>query len=213
MIGSRSSKVGPTGKDNRFHTQELHPESTTSLIHRAQSGDDSALEVLCTRYMPRLYRWATGRLPPSARGIFDTGDLVQETLIKVIRRLGGFHPNHPGAFPAYLRKAILNRIRDEIRQAAGQPSMIGLDGSERDPAPSPLEETIGRDLIDTYEQAFRRLKEDDRAVIFLKIELEMSNKEVADALNKTSADAARKAGNRALVRLAREMCVVCGQTH
>jgi RNA polymerase sigma factor (sigma-70 family) len=205
MIGSHSSKLRPAKKDNQARQHELQPESTISLINRAQTGDETALEVLCTRYMPRLYRWATGRLPLRARGIIDTGDLVQETLIKVIHRLGGFHPDHAGAFPAYLRKAILNRIRDEIRQTASKPAITDLDGSERDPAPSPLEETIGRDLIDTYEQAFRRLKEDDRAVIFLKIELEMSNKEVADALNKTSADAARKAGNRALVRLAREM--------
>ena len=205
MVGSLSSRLRLAKNGNQARQHELQPESTTSLISRAQIGDDTALEVLCTRYMPRLYRWATGRLPPSARGIIDTGDLVQETLIKVIRRLGGFHPDHPGAFPAYLRKAILNRIRDEIRKSASKPAIIDLDGRERDPAPSPLEVTIGRDLIDTYEQAFRRLNEDDRAVIFLKIELEMSNKEVADALNKTSADAARKAGNRALVRLAREM--------
>ena len=210
MIGSPSSKPGSAKKDDRARQLEIPPESTISLINRAQTGDDSALEVLCTRYMPRLYRWATGRLPISARGIVDTGDLVQETFIKVIRRLGDFHPDHAGAFPAYLRKAILNRIRDEIRQTSNKPAITDLDGRERDPTPSPLEETIGWDLVDTYEKAFMRLKEDDRAVIFLKIELEMSNKEVADALNKTSADAARKAGNRALVRLAREMTAECG---
>lgn len=209
MIGSSSSKPGPAKKDDRARQHALQPESTINLINRAQTGDDTALEVLCTRYMPRLYRWATGRLPLSARGIIDTGDLVQETLIKVIRRLGDFHPDHASAFPAYLRKAILNRIRDEVRQTGNKPPITDLDGRERNPSPSPLEETIGWDLIDTYEQAFRRLKEDDRAVIFLKIELEMSNKEVADALNKTSADAARKAGNRALVRLAREMSSEC----
>ena len=211
MIGSSSSKLGLAKKFNLDHQHEQQPESTTSLISRAQTGDDTALEVLCVRYMPRLFRWATGRLPPSARSVTDTGDLVQETLIKVIRRLGNFHPNHAGAFPAYLRMAILNRIRDEIRKVARTPPINDLDGRERDSGPSPLEETIGRDQIKSFEHAFRRLKEDDRAVIFLKLELEMSNKEVADALNKTSADAARKAGNRALVRLAREMSAECGQ--
>ena len=41
------------------------PEAVTSfeLVVRARAGDEKALNDLCARYLPRLQRWATGRLP------------------------------------------------------------------------------------------------------------------------------------------------------
>ena len=76
-----------------------------------------------------------------------------------------------------------------------------------DLSPSPLEETIGQDLTERFETAFKRLNDGHRAALFLRIELEMSHEEVADALNKPSPDAARKVIHRALIRLAKEMSI------
>jgi RNA polymerase sigma-70 factor (ECF subfamily) len=179
--------------------------STRNLIERAQTGDERALDEILARYLPRLMRWATGRLPGGARDIVDTDDLVQDSLIKVIRALGSFQARHAGAFPAYLRKAVLNRLRDEARRAARRPGAAALDGTELDPAPSPLEDAIGRDLMERYEAALQELDEHDRSVLFLRIEMGMNYPEIADALNKPTADAARMAVNRAGIRLARNM--------
>src|SRR5829696_8052644 len=44
------------------------PESSLALVERARDGDDEALGRLCARYLPRLQRWAHGRLPSWARG-------------------------------------------------------------------------------------------------------------------------------------------------
>ena len=65
------------------------PESETSfqLLVRARAGDRDALDGLCAIYLPRLHRWARGRMPPGARGALDTGDVVQEVLIKALGRL------------------------------------------------------------------------------------------------------------------------------
>lgn len=180
-------------------------EDTISLINRARAGDNSALERLCSRYLPRLYRWATGRLPLIARTSVETSDLVQDTFLRTIRRLGGFEPQHPGAFPAYLRNALLNRLRDEIRKVARKPAHEALDGRDIDASPSPLEEAIGRDQAEQYELSLMKLKEDERAAVFLRVELELSYKEIAEAMNKSSEDAARMAVGRALIRLAEEM--------
>ena len=150
-------------------------------------------------------RWATGRLPRAARDLVDTGDLVQDSLFKVVRALRGIRGRHPGTFPVYLRTTVLNRLRDETRRAAGRPRMTGLDGTEKDPSPSPLEESIGRELATHYEKALLLLDERDRAVLFLRIEMGMHYQEMADAMDKPSSDAARMAVNRAVVRLAREM--------
>jgi len=135
----------------------------------------------------------------------DTNDLVQETLIRTIQRLDRFQPRHPAAFPAYLRTAILNRIRDEVRSAATKPEGIPLAGTEKDPSPSPLDEIIGHDLVERYEEAIKRLKEEDRAAVFLRVEMNMGFEEIADALHKSSSNAAWMAVSRALMRLAREM--------
>ena len=205
MDDSSSSQHQLPKKNDQAPLPETLQESTLSLLNRAQTGDGEALERLCTRYLPRLCRWATGRLPPRTRSTVDTDDLVQETLLRAIRRLGGIRSEHASSFAAYLRRTILNGIRDEVRKINSKPEIAQLDGTEEDPSPSPLEETIGRDLTEQYEKAFMQLKDDDRAAIFLRIELEMSHEDVADALDKPSADAARKAVNRALIRLVKEM--------
>ncbi len=180
-------------------------DSTPDLIRRTHAGDDEAREALYSRYLPRMNRWARGRLPPRARCMLETGDLVQSTLLKSTRCLASFDPGHAGSFPAYLRKAMLNIIRDEARKAYSLPEVAPLDGSEIDPVPSPLDDAVGQDLADRYDQAVRRLTEADQAALFLKVEMGLSYAEIAVALNRSSADAARMATRRAVVRLAKEM--------
>src|SRR5512132_3035257 len=97
-------------------------ESSFSLVERACAGDERALDELCARYLPRLQRWAHGRLPGWARDAYDTHDLVQETLAHVAARIQRFDPRHEAAFPAYLRQALLNRVRDRIRRTRRRPA-------------------------------------------------------------------------------------------
>ena len=127
------------------------PESTFRLLDRARSGDQEALEQLFGRYLKPLQRWARGRLPGWARDLADTDDLVQDTLVQTFKRIEGFEPRRVGALQAYLRQAVLNRIRDELRRKRRQPEMTELDGLEVDRAASPVEEAIGREAVDRYE--------------------------------------------------------------
>jgi RNA polymerase sigma-70 factor (ECF subfamily) len=154
--------------------------------------------------LPRLQRWAHGRLPSRARGSLDTHDLVQETLTHVIQRIHAFEPRHEGALQAYLRQAVMNRIRDEIRRAERRPT-APLESGERAPDPSPLEEAIGRQALERYEAALQRIKPEDREAIIARIELGYGYPEVAEALGKPSVAAAYMAVSRALVSLAKEM--------
>jgi RNA polymerase sigma-70 factor (ECF subfamily) len=50
-----------------------------------------------------------------------------------------------------------------------------------------------------------RLRPDDREVVIARVEMDMSYEEIAQLLGKPSADAARMAVHRALLRLAVEM--------
>jgi RNA polymerase sigma-70 factor (ECF subfamily) len=181
------------------------PESTFQLIDRARAGDREALDRLMARHLKPLKRWASGRLPRWARDLADTDDLVQDTLVRTFQRIGDFEPRHVGALQAYLRQAVLNRIRDELRRKGRQPEATSLDGLEVDPRQSPLEHAIGTEAVDRYERALERLSPAEREAIIARVEMGYSYKELAEALGKSTPDAARKAAQRALVRLAEEM--------
>ena len=180
-------------------------DSTFQLIRRAQGGDEEALERLFARHLKPLQRWASGRLPKWARDLADTDDLVQETLLQTFKRIGEFEPRRVGALQAYLRQAVLNRLRDELRRKARQPNVTDLDGLEDVSARSPLEQAIGREAVGDYEEALGRLRPEEREAIIARIEIGYTYDELADALGKPSADAARKTARRALLRLAEEM--------
>ncbi len=183
----------------------LDPESTFSLINRARDGDEEALERLFARHLKPLQRWASGRLPKWARDVADTDDLVQDTLLKTFRRMESFEPRRVGALQAYLRTAVLNRLRDELRRQGRQPDSTSLDSIEVEAAESPLDAAIGRERVDAYEAALERLKPEEREAIIARVELGYSYEELAVMLDKPTTEAARKATQRALLRLAEEM--------
>jgi RNA polymerase sigma factor (sigma-70 family) len=180
-------------------------ETSFHLLLRARDGDQDAVELLCARYLPRLNRWARGRLPRGARSAMDTGDVVQDVLINVIRRLKMFEPRDEGTFQGYLRQALTNRFRDEARKVNSHPVASPLDSAWPSFGPSPLEIAIGREGVERYEAALERLRPDDQRAIIARCEWGMNHDEIAAALGKPSANAARVAIHRALVRLAKEM--------
>jgi RNA polymerase sigma factor (sigma-70 family) len=180
-------------------------DRTVDLIARAKAGDTEALDQLCTRFLPSLRRWASGRLPRHARSLMDTDDLVQETVIRAVKRLDAFEPRHDGALQAYLRQAVMNRIRDEVRRAVRSPAETGLDDRLSDVAASPLDIAIGAEAVSRYDAALARLRPEEREAVIARIEMAGSYHQLATALGKPSADAARMAVSRALVRLAEEM--------
>lgn len=184
-------------------SSDLH--LTQELLQRAKSGNADALDALLARYLPRLQRWASGRLPSYARSLLDTSDLVQETLMRALEGLDGIEVRGPGGFQAYVRQAVLNRIRDQIRWAKRRPGPDGVPEELVDRAPSPVEQAIGSDVLDRYERAMASLDPEDRRLLHLKIELDFDYAEIADMTERPSRDAARMAVQRALGRLAEAM--------
>ena len=194
--------------DARFPAEasgSVGSESTLQLIERARAGDQEALDCLFARHLKPLQRWARGRLPQWARDIADTDDLVQDTLLQTFRNIDDFEPRRVGALQAYLRQAVLNRIRNELRRKGRQPPSTDLDAIEVESADSPLEQAIGREAVERYEQALQRLTAEERELIIARVEMGDSYDEMAEALGKPTPEAARKAARRALARLAEEM--------
>lgn len=178
--------------------------STLDLLERFKSGDQQAVNLLVERSIPPLRRWARGRLPGWARGVAETQDLVQTALMRALPRLKEFEARHPGALQAYLRQAVANHIRDEIRKAVAHPP-TDLPTSQPDSSPSPLEQAIGREAFERYEAALATLRPADREAIVARVELQQSYEEVAIALQKPNANAARVAVARAVKNLVKAM--------
>jgi RNA polymerase sigma-70 factor (ECF subfamily) len=183
----------------------VDPESSIALLERAQAGDRLALEELLTRYRPRLKRWASGRLPRYARDMTDTDDLVQEAMIGTVRNFQSFKHQGEWALQAYMRQAVTNRIRDELRRSAATPRRDELPIHAESGAMSPLEAAAGREVFSRYERALADLDEQEREAVIARLELGCSYQEIAALVDKPTTDAARMMVTRALTRLARLM--------
>jgi RNA polymerase sigma factor (sigma-70 family) len=177
------------------HTTEL-------LLQRIRNGEDAAREELLRRMLPPFERWAQGRLPNAARGAVDTADLVQVTLIRAIRRAEHFESGHPGAFFGYLRRIMLNAIRETVEKEVGRGQLIAGDeiANALIDSGSLLEHTVGRDNLIAYEQALAQLPAEHQSLVMMRFEFGMSFVEIATELGE-SADGVRIKLNRALKKM------------
>ena len=194
-----------TGAERPAAETLLSDEPTIELLVKARDGNREAVEALLQRCLPQLKRWAHGRLPPAARGSLDTGDLVQETVLHVLRRLDSFEPRHVGAMQAYLRQSVINRIRDEVRKIGRHPAPSELPEDLAADLTSPLEAVVEAEAYDRYRAALSQLTPRDREMIVARIEVQWSLAEIAQRFGIRTADAARMAVSRALRRLSAQM--------
>jgi RNA polymerase sigma-70 factor (ECF subfamily) len=187
--------------DRRVVDPLLSDEPTIELVVKARDGNREAVEALLQRCLPQLRRWAHGRLPAAARGSLDTGDLVQETVLHVLRRLDHFEPRHVGAMQAYLRQSVINRIRDEVRKIGRQPAPDELPEDLASDLTSPLEAAVQSEAYERYRDALTQLNTRDREMIVARIEAQWSLAEIAQRFGIRTPDAARMAISRALRKL------------
>lgn len=195
---SQSTTGGP-GPD------DLSACSSIDLLDLVKAGNRDALELLFDRYLKPLRKWTSGRLPRWVRDMADTQDLVQDVLLQTFKRIELFEPERSGALEAYLHQAVLNRIREEFRRKARRPEVSTFVDAMPSAAPSPLEAAIGAELGARYEQALARLRSEERDLVVGRLELDLSYEELAQALGRPTANAARSAVVRAMLRLADEM--------
>jgi RNA polymerase sigma-70 factor (ECF subfamily) len=184
---------------------EVKGDSSVELLVKAQSGDNDALNQLLARYLPRLQRWASRRLPANLRTMLDTADLVQDAVISTMPHLKRLEIRSDRALQFYLQRAVKNRIIDLHKRGKRRPARVEVPMELPAAGTSPHEAAIGAQSLERYERALASLKKEDREAIVLRVELGMEYDEMATQLGKPSADAARMAVTRAIVRLADKM--------
>ena len=201
-------------KDSRPEPGSNRTDSTVDLLERLRVGNEAARATLLTRYRPILLRWAHGRMPSSARGMQETEDLVQLTLIRVLRHVDQLESNREGAFLAYLRTTLTNLLRDELRKRPNRVEHVSTSDtpleSERadagtDESSGALGDLIERKSLEAYEAALESLPDVQREAVMLRLEFRYSYLEIAEAIGSPSANAARMMVVRSLARLADHM--------
>ncbi len=104
--------------------------TSTTLLRQAQANDQGAWEQLVEIYSRRMYRWCRrAGLQPA-----DAGNVVQESLQAVARKLDDFRRDRPGdTFRGWLRRITDNKIRDHFRRQGRSLDAAtgGTDGQQR----------------------------------------------------------------------------------
>jgi RNA polymerase sigma factor (sigma-70 family) len=184
--------------------------STNDLLAKAQDGDEKALAELLGRLLPRLKRWARGRLPDWCRDLADTDDLVQDAVMRTLKHIPSFEPRGDAALEIYFRRVLLNRVREEVRRTRPQASRradLADDLTASHSAFAAADELRARLH---YETALESLDHDDRLAVVGRLELGYTFSELAGVLGKRTPDAARKHTERAVALLAERMRTVSG---
>jgi RNA polymerase sigma-70 factor (ECF subfamily) len=131
----------------------------------------------------------------------DTDDLVQGAMTRTLARLDQIDSSLRGSLLAYLRRAVLNQIRDEIRRARRRPPgdvlTEDLVAADRDP----LDAAISQEARERYEAALASLPADQQEAFIMRIEMACAYREIAAFIGRPSAEAARMLVRRAVASL------------
>jgi RNA polymerase sigma factor (sigma-70 family) len=167
-----------------------------AVVAAARAGDERALDLLVAQCLPLVYN-IVGR---ALDGHDDVDDVVQETLLRVVRGLGELRD--PAAFRSWLVAIAVRQIRDrEQARKASWHHLTALDAAE--PIPDPASDfasvTILRlgltDQRREIAEATRWLDGDDRTLLalwWLEETGDIGRTELAEALGLTRQHAAVK---------------------
>jgi RNA polymerase sigma-70 factor, ECF subfamily len=154
----------------------------SQAIHRLKKGDISGLEILIARYQEKAIRTAyliTHDIPTAE-------DAVQETFVRVYERIRYFNEDRP--FEPYLLRSVintaLNRSKKTLRWVSlneeVEPELVGQWLAQ---ASSTEDEIEYFQLKQKIKDALGKLSPRQRTAIVQRYYLDMSEKEMSQALN------------------------------
>lgn len=126
-------------------------------------------------------------------------------MLQTFKQVRRFEWRGKGALRAYLRQALMNRLRNEIRRVSRRPVIVEVDHDISSDQTSPLQAAIRQEQQARYERALCHLKDADRGLIVARLELGLTYEEIAVEFGKPSWNAARMAVARAVLKLADEL--------
>ena len=156
-------------------------------------ADTASVDSLVQAASRRCSDGPTANCPERSRGDFDTKDLVQEAALRMLKRRSRFEPRHAHSVQAYLRRPVLNLVRDEARRLARRPEAVDVGDEFPCDQTGPLEITIRQELRARYEEAVRSLRPKDQRLMKASVEEERHVNDIARVFGLPSPAAARMA--------------------
>ena len=162
------------------------------LAEQIRNGDNGAMRVFCSLYVPHLKAVCTRYVTDSE----DASDVLQETLISIVTHISDFHYLGQGSLKAWATRIAVNESLNYIRrnrrhELTLQEQYIDDIAEEEDP---PIED-IPPEVI---QQMVRQLPTGYRTVFNLYVFEDKSHQEIAQLLGtsvKTSISQLHKAKN------------------
>ena len=156
---------------------EQGPRDETQLVQAAQEGDRPAFAALVDAYWGRLFRW----LYHLTHDRHLAEDLVQESFLKAFRALASFRAGTN--FQAWLFRIAYNNFVNQWRAAdrARQAFPNHLPNAQE----GPVEQLLSREALQTLIRAMARLPVEFRAALLLRVEEDLSFKQIAEVLDLT----------------------------
>lgn len=174
------------------------------LAQRAAAADLEAFEELLRRYRRRVFRICY-RMAANAE---DAEDWAQECFVRVFRQLGSYNSRLP--FAPWVLRVVSNTCVNlaQARSRHGSRLELGVDAEDIavSPRPGPERELTAREELRTARAAIDGLPPLLRQALALRVEEELSFREVADVLGVPLQTAAARV-RRALLQLRRALGV------
>lgn len=165
-----------------------------SFIKRAQAGEAEAFGWIYDQYIKKIYRFVYLKVSHRA----NAEDLTQQVFLNAWQNIGGYQ-SRGFPFSSWLYRIANNAVIDHYRTNRHH---LAIDSLPEDIF---AEEAPNRRIeqeaeIAEVKGAVRQLEPDQQSVIIMKFVEELSNKEIASALDKTEG-AIRVIQHRALKKI------------
>jgi RNA polymerase sigma factor (sigma-70 family) len=159
---------------------EGRPLDDTELVERARKGEVNAYEALVQQYQELAFRVAYQVTGNAA----DAEDAAQEAFVNAYYALGRFRAGAP--FRPWLLRIVANEARNR-RSSAHRRTALAERAlavqSSGEAAPSPETAAEADEFRATLITTLRRLRDDDRLVLAYRLFFDLSEAEMATALN------------------------------
>jgi RNA polymerase sigma-70 factor (ECF subfamily) len=183
----------------------MNPNSpdTEALLRDARQGQAGAVDRLLEQHREPIRRMIDLRLDPAIVQRVDASDVVQEVMLEASRRLQEYLENPTMPFNLWLRHLAKDHLIDAHRRhhqarkrgvdreqpmhrpAWADQSSLELAGQLVDPERTPASEAIQQELQKRLHAAIAELDDIDREVILMRHFEQLSNQDVAAALDLT----------------------------
>jgi len=183
--------------------------SSHDLVQRIKAGDSQAFAGLLAKYQSRLAVLIHYKLGQDLRRLVDVDDVLQETLMRAYRDIGGFQYRSPGSFMSWVARIAEHVIMDMARSQGRQKreaEMVRFRSDSNPGGPEPVDSMTPSRVFRENEALVRliaqldQLPEDYRTVILLAKVEGLTTAALAERLGK-SREATSLLLHRAIKRL------------